>query len=131
MKILKLFAVFGLKLSSFSMQAKCILPIPDGEQGHTSIRNIAGHLIEQSKSELKIEKHPDKKIIIVKLGEIERAYSAFGGDEDISKLNQGIAIRIWYRSCKNSKKPQAAYIEFFSNSNLDQPDKSYFTTKGR
>ena len=40
-------------------------------------------------------------------------------------------MRVWYKTCKDSPKPEAAYIEFFSNSNRDQPDKTYFTTKGR
>ena len=131
MRISFLFAASYLTLFSYSTQAKCILPVPDGGQDHTSIRNLAGYLIEQSKGEIKIEKYPDKKIIIVKLGELEQAYSAFGGDEEISKLNSGIAMRVWYKTCKDSPKPEAAYIEFFSNSNRDQPDKTYFTTKGR
>ncbi|CAN7348788.1 hypothetical protein [Acidovorax sp. Leaf78] len=120
-----------LAFFSFSAQAKCVLPVPDGEEGQTSNRNLAGYLIEKNNQEIKIEKYPDRKIVSVKLGELKEAYSAFGGDEEISKLNTGIAVRIWYKSCKNSEKPQAAYIEFFSNSSLDQPEKSYFTTKGR
>lgn len=96
-----------------------------------SSRNLAGHLVETQHRQIFVKKYGENKIVAIRLAGLENAYSAFGGDEKIHKLNVGVAVRVWYERCKNSAHPKAAYIEYFSNNSLDQPDASYFETKGR
>ena len=114
-----------------SLNAKCVYPIPDGSEEKISNRNLAGNLIQKNEQNIIIKDYTNNKLVSIRLSSLERAYSAFGGDEEIKKLNIGIAVRVWYKFCRNSAKPEAAYIEYFSNNNADQPKNLYFTQSGQ
>jgi hypothetical protein len=114
--------------------AACELPVPD-MWTKVSDRNLAGYLTNKWNNEVTIKEYKSKKLIKVDISEIDAAYSAYGGDEKISDLTIGIAVRIWYKNCGKpvNNPPKVAYFEFFSNNIKDQPYplESYFNHRGR
>ncbi|WP_156370674.1 MULTISPECIES: hypothetical protein [unclassified Acidovorax] len=122
--------ILTIFFATFS-NAKCVYPVPDGSEEKISDRNLAGHLIQKNEQKIIVKDYASNKLVSIRLSRLEHAYSAFGGDEEIKKLNIGIAVRIWYKFCRNSAKPEAAYIEYFSNNNADQPKNLYFTQSGQ
>lgn len=114
--------------------AKCNIPVPDTDLGvYIPKRNVAGYFLSIKSEELIIYSIDEHKNVRVSIGGVKTAYSAFGGDEDISKLKKGIQMRIWYTGCRVPKKglPVAAYIEFFSADPLDVPSEMYLRKNGR
>ncbi|MNS94209.1 hypothetical protein D3C72_1284200 [compost metagenome] len=123
-----------LALSLGWVSAKCNMPVPDTDLGvYIPKRNVAGHFLSIENEELIIYSIDEHKNVRVSVKRVKVAYSAFGGDEDISKLKKGILMRIWYVGCRMPKKglPVAAYIEFFSADPLDIPSESYLKKNGR
>ena len=116
-----------------SAQAKCTIPIPD-MWTNVSNRNAAGYYISKDDNKLVLYSVDANKNISIDIKGVKVAYSAAGGEEDISKLKSGIQMRIWYVGCRspNAGLPKAAYIEFYSNNPLDNlPDEQYLKISGR
>ena len=123
------FLIFQFSLA----QAKCTIPIPD-MWTNVSNRNAAGYYIAKHDGKLILYSVDEGKNISIDIKGIKVAYSAAGGDENISNLKSGIQMRIWYVGCRLPKTglPKAAYIEFYSNNPLDNlPDEQYLKISGR
>ena len=106
--------------------SECILPTPDIGGDNVSLPNYSGYLKSASKNALLVKDYRGESQIYINVSRVNYAYSAFGGDEFFDKLKPGIAVRIWYKDCVFSKRPEAVYVEYFSNNNLDQPPPAYF-----
>ena len=102
-----------LLASTLDAQTKCILPAPDGGIENVSNRNLAGHISRIQSDFLEVREYKTRQLVKVRITKSEVAYSAYGGDELVSKLKSGVAVRIWYKNCRVSASGNAvaAYIE--------------------
>jgi len=109
------------------------LPAPDGGTKGVSNRNLAGHLFSKNENRIVVKEYRSGELVAVDTSKVREYYSAFGGDASPSDVKIGVAMRIWYENCDKpvNNFPKAAYVEFFSNSAGDQPEKSYFFIRGQ
>ena len=116
--------------------AKCVMPTADGGGvENVSSRNLAGYIKKFDGRYIHVLNIETKKIIAVDASKIEYIFSAYGGDAPLSKIEPGMATRIWYKNCRqnSNKPPMAAYVEvfIFSGKDDEKMPKDYFTQRGR
>lgn len=56
-------------------------------------------------------------------------FSAFGGDEKIDRLRAGLAAKVWFVNCRETREralPVVGYFEVYSNDPKDRPPAEYW-----
>ena len=110
---------------TFNVQARCVLPLPDG--GRTpSPANLRGTILTIDHSLVRIQDARSHRPVSVRLPPALPIYTAFGGDDSQDKLVAGQLASVWYEHCRRGKEstPVAAYFQIYSLDPNDRPQTS-------
>ncbi|CAN7207968.1 hypothetical protein LJR161_000605 [Variovorax paradoxus] len=107
--------------------ASCRYPLADGGEAAPTAPNVVGTVVKVESTRITLRTRAGH----VKIGTPSSGvyYTAFGGDDPIEKLKEGLVARAWFVGCKAQKDrptPKVAYLEVYSNDPNDHPPASYW-----
>lgn len=108
-------------------QASCRYPLADGGEAEPTAPNVVGTVVKVESSRITLRTRAGHVKIETPSSGVY--YTAFGGDDRIEKLKEGLVARAWFVGCKAQKNrptPQVAYLEVYSNDPSDHPPASYW-----
>lgn len=122
--IITLSIMATVSMASFSVGAKCNLPIPDGggEDYITSKENIFGDIDKVALPFVYIKNGKSQKVEKISLSKIKEIFSVYGGDGPLTDLKPNLQVWVWYQNCQEPKGgvPKAAYFQIFSTNPKDR-----------
>lgn len=105
----------------------CRYPLADGGEAKPNAPNVVGTVVKIEANRITL--HTKAGNVSIGIPSSGVYYTAFGGDDRVDKLKEGLVARAWYEGCKAQKDrptPQVAYLEVYSNDPNDRPPASYW-----
>lgn len=106
-----------------SVEAKCVLPVPDGGDTEPSAANVDGYVETVSPDRVVVVRTKGQLKVVIKIPFGQSIHTAFGGDGEVADLQSGQRAWVWLQGCKKTKASVqvSAYFQIYSKDPNDQP----------